>query len=260
MKEADYKPPIVLVLGGHDPSGAGIQADIETCNAMKCYPVSIVTCTTNQNFKSIINVSSCLTSEVLSTIDTVLEEFTPKACKLGMIGSLELVIGLGEMIQKKLKKTPIVVDPVLASGSGKSVANQEIIDAYLKYVVPQATIVTPNLDELCKLGGSPDSLESISHILSSGCQALLATDINPTEPTITNYLYRAEKKSLCYEMVRYRGTYHGTGCTLASGIAAQLALGENLETAIEKAQQFVHLAVERAMDFGLSQKIPNRLN
>jgi hydroxymethylpyrimidine/phosphomethylpyrimidine kinase len=260
MKQSDHKPPIVLVIGGHDPSGAGIQADIETCNAMKCYPVSIITCTTNQNLKNVINVSSCVTSEVLSTIDTVLEEFTPNACKLGMIGSLELLISLGAMIQKKLKRIPIVVDPVLASGSGDNLANQEIIDAYLKYIIPQATIVTPNLDELCKLGGSQDPQQSILSILVSGCQALLAKDTNPRAPEITNYLHRTKRESLFYEMRRYAGTYHGTGCTLASGIASQLALGENLETAVEKSQKFTHLAVERAIDFGLSQNIPNRLN
>ena len=260
MTQSSYKPPIVLVIGGHDPSGAGIQADIETCSAMKCYPVSIVTCTTNQNLKNLVRVSNCLTSEVLATIDTTLEEFSPSACKLGMIGSSDLVIGLGNLIQKKLKKIPIVVDPILAAGSGTNIADQELIDAYLKYIFPQATIATPNFDELCKLGGSSDSKKSISSILESGCQALLATDIKPQQPKITNYLYRSEKKSLCYEMARYQGLYHGTGCTLSSGIAAQLALGEDIQTAIEKAQEFTHLAVKRAIDFGFSQKIPNRLN
>ena len=250
--------PLVLAIGGHDPSGAGIHADIETCAALGCMAVSIVTALTTQNTASVFKVTPVDPEEIRDQILTILQEFEIAACKIGLVPTAAISQMLAELLTHELDGRPIVVDPVMRAGSGDSLALDDMRDPLMAELIPHAELLTPNASEVEVLTNCSDLENGISKIHQSGCQAVLVTDAGNDRDLIVNRLYLRDTAPEDFEMKRFGGSYHGTGCTLASASACKLAQGLPLRACVAQAQEFVHGAVVNAHQFGASQAIPNR--
>jgi hydroxymethylpyrimidine/phosphomethylpyrimidine kinase len=248
------QPAIVLCVGGHDPSAAGIQADIETCLALDCLALTVVTAWTTQNTRGVSKVEPAHATDMRAQIDALRADFDIAAIKLGLIPTAALAACLGEVLRGPLAGRPLVVDPVLRAGSGGELTTGDLAVALVEHILPMASVVTPNRQEAETLGGA----EPTQRLFATGCGAVLVTNLTDDSETLTNRLFLAADRAEDFSMPRYAGVYHGTGCTLASGIACGLAQGQDLRAAVIAAQKFVHRSVACAFRTGSQQLIPNR--
>ena len=251
-------PAVVLCIGGHDPSTAGIQADIETCAAFGCLALTVVTAWTTQNTRSVRKVVPAAAEDLIEQVGLLHEEFPIHACKLGLLPTIAQCHALAALFDGALAGIPLVIDPLLSAGSGGLLVLEQIDQAFLTTLLPHATLVTPNRLEALHFGASADREVAAARLLESGCRAVLLTDANADGGDIVNHLYTQEGGRESFTMARYAGEYHGTGCTLASGIACGLAHGLALREAVIDAQRFVHAAVAHAWRPGSQQHIPRR--
>ena len=258
MVHKESKLGNILIVSAHDPSGAGLQADIETCQALRCFPATIMTGLTSQNTKKLRSIQNVSAHDFRKQIETLLEEFSPQVCKVGLINSSNLMATFEDIVREKLPNIPLVIDPVLGSGSGTNLFSEKIIEGYLQHLTPLAELMTPNLGELRLLSASKDIVPGVDFLLGKGCKNVLVTDIHPEKEIIINSLFSEIRDQETFKMERYPGEYHGTGCTLSSAVACRLATGMDIRNAVRSAQKFTHSAVQYAHDFGWHQRIPNR--
>lgn len=254
----DQRTPCVLVIGGHDPAGAGIQADIETCAALDCLALTVVTALTTQNTAGVHGYRTTDPRELQRQVELLASEFPLDACKIGMVPDRHMAAALVELCDGTLRGLPLVVDPLLRAGSGAPLADDDMRAGWLD-LIARASVTTPNRAEACALSGGTTVTAAAQALLAQGAAAVLVTDAASTTDSIVNLLFAAHGGApIHYAMARFPGEYHGTGCTLASAIACGLARRLTLGTAIEQAQAFVHRAVARAHQVGARQAIPNR--
>jgi hydroxymethylpyrimidine/phosphomethylpyrimidine kinase len=143
--------PVVLCLSGHDPTGgAGIQADIETVSRFGCYPCSVVTALTVQDTHNVRKILPQRSGELLEQARTVLLDLPVDAVKIGLLGSVDIVYAVDELL-KIAGGIPVVLDPILAAGGGTNLANEALIEALIETLIPRATVLTPNSPEARKL-------------------------------------------------------------------------------------------------------------
>jgi hydroxymethylpyrimidine/phosphomethylpyrimidine kinase len=251
-------PAVVLCIGGHDPSTAGIQADIETCAAFDCLALTVVSAWTTQNTASLQRVVPAAADDLVAQIELLLEEFPIHACKLGLIPTVAHCERLAELLSGPLAQCPVVIDPLLRAGSGGALVQEAVESAFLALLLPHGTVVTPNRTEALHFGAAEDTQTAVARLLASGCRAVLLTDALHDGGDIVNQLHLRDGNAESFAMARYPGDYHGTGCTLATAIACGLARGRTLRDAVVDAQNFVHTAVARAWRPGSRQHIPRR--
>ena len=255
------KKPIVLSISGHDPSGgAGIQADIETIGALGCQPCTIISCLTVQDSRSVSRLIPLNAADISEQAMTLLNDMPPNVVKIGLCGSVSVVEAIAAIL-KKLPQTPVVFDPVLAAGDGNPLANNALVAAINKHLIPLTTVLTPNTLEAAKLSGhSPDQpIELITAKLQSlGASYTLITGGHQHGRFISNRLFHQQQLISQLKWPRQNGEFHGTGCTLASAIAAYIALGHSIADAVEDAQGFTHNAVKQAHQPGKGQAFLNR--
>jgi len=182
----------------------------------------------------------------------------PAVIKVGMVASQENLQVIVELSTQN-KHLPLVVDPVLAATVGSSLSDESMAHGLLKELIPMATVITPNTEELAKLTGKSDQQEAVAMLLATGCKAVLVTGTHADTPDVTNTLYRPNQPPLAREWPRLPYSYHGSGCTLASAIAAGLARGNGLEQAVITAQTYTWNSLERASRPGKGQWLPRRL-
>ena len=257
MINSNTEKPVVLVLAGHDPSGgAGIQADIETIANAGCHAATIITSLTAQNTKQVSEIIPQNPAAFQKQIQLVLDDMQIASCKIGMIGEIELV----DIIAKELSdlNIPVVLDPVMSSTSGKTFADEKMCQKILSSLLPLTTLATPNANELRKLTGSTGLNESVDRLLTSGANSVLVTGADEATENVINTFFMSGNKPIEYQWQRLEGSYHGSGCTLSSRIAALLALGEDLKTAIEKAQAYTWNTLSHGLTLGQGQAQPDR--
>ena len=259
-------PPIVLVFAASDPSGgAGLQADIMTLSSMGCHPLSVVTAVTIQDTTGVDDVSPIDAEWVADQARCVLEDMPVAAFKLGVLGSVETIAAIAEVVSD-YPEVPLVLDPVLASGRGDELASDDMVTAIRELLVPQTTIITPNSLELRRLGiddgnedDDPDFAECASRIIKSGCEYVLVTGTHENTPQVVNTLYGEDGVIRTDSWQRLPGSYHGSGCTLASAIAATIANGLAIGDAVKDAQEYTWQTLKAAFRPGMGQHIPDRL-
>ncbi len=249
--------PVVLILAGHDPSGgAGIQADIETQASLGCIATSVITSLTAQNTQQFSYHLPQSRKDFVAQTRLILDDINIDACKIGAIGSLELVRALHDELADT--KFPIVLDPVLQSTTSHDFAHEEMAVLICDLLLPLTTVITPNRNEALQLTGTlrPDAAAEI--FISMGCKNILITDAESSDTQVINHLYTENGLQQKYSWERLHGSFHGSGCTLASAIAAKLALGVALMPAIEQAQDFTWNSLKHGLKIGQGQQHPNR--
>ena len=259
-------PPIVLTFAATDPSGgAGLQADIMTIASMGCHPLSVVTAITVQDSGGVDDVLPMDAEWVSDQARAVLEDMPVAAFKIGLLGSVENIAAIAEVISD-YPGIPLVFDPILASGRGDELASEDMLGAMRELLLPQTTILTPNSMEARRLvqdeendEDNPSLPECAKRILQLGCEYVLVTGTHEHTPKVINALYGARGLLRSDNWPRLPGIYHGSGCTLASAIAALLASGLPMEEAVKEAQEYTWQALQLGFRPGMGQHIPDRL-
>lgn len=255
-------PPIVLTFAATDPTGgAGLQADILTLASLGCHPLSVATAITAQDTHGVREMHPLDTLRVLEQARPLLEELPVAAFKLGVLGSAENTVAIAQLVSA-YRRVPLVLDPVLASGRGDRLATAGTLEALVKQLLPLATVVTPNSVEARKLAGVPadGSLdECAERLIARGAAHVLITGTHEQGVEVTNTLYSASGARSSRRWKRLDGSYHGSGCTLASAIAAHLARGLPVPDAVQAAQEFTWRALEAGFRPAAGQFLPERL-
>jgi hydroxymethylpyrimidine/phosphomethylpyrimidine kinase len=244
-------PPLVLTFAASDPTGgAGLQADVLTLAALGCHPLSVVTALTVQDTHGVASLDAVDARLVERQAATLLAELNVAAFKLGVLGSADNASAIGNILARH-SRVPVVLDPVLASGRGDPLASDAALAALLESIVPHATLVTPNTTEAQRLGGERALLER-------GCRYVLVTGTHADTSDVVNTLYDARGKVREDRWPRLPGSYHGSGCTLASAVAAKLALGREMSDAVREAQEFTWQSLAAGFRPAGGQFIPRR--
>ena len=256
--------PAVLTFAATDPtSGAGLQADLLALASMGCYPLSVVTALTVQDTSGVESFLAIDPDWVADQARCILEDIPVAAFKMGMLGSTEIVTLVAEVVSD-YPDVPLVLDPVLSSGRGDEFAGEDMVSAIRELLVPQSTVVTPNIPELRRLAGEDDnddvSLADCAQILlDSGCEYVLVTGTHDSTADVVNTLYHRGGVLRADTWQRLPGSYHGSGCTLASALAANLARGLDIGDAVYEAQDYTWQALAHAFRPGMGQYLPDRL-
>jgi len=256
-------PPIVLSFAATDPTGgAGIQADLLTLSSMGCHALTVVTAITVQDTAGVEDVLPIDADWVSDQARVLLEDMPVAAFKIGLVGSVENCAAIAEVVSD-YPDVPLILDPVLASGRGDEMATEDMIDAMREMLIPQTTIITPNSLEARRLaddGGDEErSLEDCAkRILEMGCEYVLITGTHENTPQVINTLYGQQGVIRSDSWERLPGSYHGSGCTLASAIAATLANGLDIPEAVREAQEYTWQTLNAGFRPGMGQHIPDR--
>ena len=262
-QDSDY-PPIVLTFAASDPSGgAGVQADILTLASMGCHPLSVITAITVQDTLGVEAVQAIDADWVADQARCLLEDMPVDAFKIGALGSVENIAAIAEILSD-YPDVPLILDPVLASGRGDELANDEMVHALRELLLPQTTILTPNSMEARRLADIEDEEEPslavcAARLIESGCEFVLITGTHEPTTQVINTLYGKTGVVRSDSWQRLPGKYHGSGCTLASAIAAMLANGLELPEAVREAQDYTWHALQKAYRPGMGQHLPDRL-
>jgi hydroxymethylpyrimidine/phosphomethylpyrimidine kinase len=259
-------PPIVLVFAATDPSGgAGLQADIMTLASMGCHPLSVVTAVTIQDTMGVDDISPIEAEWVADQARCVLEDMPVAAFKIGLLGSVEQVAAIAEVVSD-YPEVPLILDPVLASGRGDELVTEEMVVALRELLIPQTTILTPNSLEVRRLaaeegeeGDGPDLAECARRIIATGCEYVLVTGTHENTVEVINTLYSQNGVVRSDPWQRLPGTYHGSGCTLASAVAATIANGLEVSDSVKDAQEYTWQTLKAGFRPGMGQHIPDRL-
>jgi len=258
-------PPLVLVFAASDPSsGAGIQADLLTLASLGCHPLTAITALTVQDSVGVRSLQPVAAELVEQQARTILEDMPVAAFKVGVLGSVENVLAVAEIVSD-YPEIPLVLDPVLVSGRGDELSGEEVISAIREMLLPQTTIITPNTPEARRLAesdddeGEPTVDTCAERLLEMGAQYVLITGTHENTPDVVNTLFGAEGLQRRDRWERLPGSYHGSGCTLASAIAGCIAGGAGIEDAVRDAQDYTWQTLKHGFQAGMGQLIPDRL-
>jgi len=267
-------PPIVMCFSASDPTGgAGMQADIMTLASMGCHPLSVITALTVQDTAGVEDILPIDADWVSDQARALLEDVSVTAFKLGMLGSIENIMAIAEILAD-YPDIPLVFDPVLASGRGDQFADEDMVDAMIELLLPQTTIITPNSLEARRLTlaeGSEDGeegeeesqdsttlVECARRLIVAGSEFVLVTGTHENTEQVVNTLYGSHGMVRSDKWERLPGSYHGSGCTLASAIAANLANGLDIAEAVKDAQEYTWQALAAGFRPGMGQHLPDR--
>jgi hydroxymethylpyrimidine/phosphomethylpyrimidine kinase len=248
---------IALTIAGSDSGGgAGIQADLKTFQQFGVYGASVIVALTAQNTRGVRAVEAVPEAMVAAQLTAIAEDLPPAALKTGMLAEAPLV----RLVAKAIRENgwqPLVVDPVMVSSSGHRLLTTEAEDVIRESLLPLAALVTPNLDEAAVLTGRAvhdvATMERAGEILLSfGAAAALVKGghLSSEAETLTDVLVTAAGVRHFVHRRLVTTSTHGTGCTLSAAVAAGLALGRPLETAVADALDFVHRAIAGAPGLG----------
>jgi hydroxymethylpyrimidine/phosphomethylpyrimidine kinase len=258
------RPTAVSIAGSDSGGGAGIQADLLTFSAHGVWGATIIVAGTAQNSLGIVAVEPFTPRFVGRQIDAVFSDFHPVAVKVGMLYGAAHVRAVAAGLRRHRARN-VVLDPVLASSGGFSLLTAEGLRAVRRDLLPLCAIVTPNRGEAARLAGmrsartDDDVALAARKIEALGAAAVLVTGGDSAGASVRDLLWLGEKLRV-FESPRIatRAT-HGTGCTLSSAIAANLALGFGLEDAVARAIRYVRAALERGIRAGGGAGTPGRL-
>jgi len=258
------RPTAVSIAGSDSGGGAGIQADLLTFAAHGVWGATVVVAGTAQNTRGVVSVEPFSPGFVGRQIDAVFPDFAPAAVKIGMLYGAPHVRAVASGLRRHRAKN-VVLDPVLASTGGFSLLTEEGVRALRRDLLPLCDLVTPNREEAARLAGmssartEDDLALAARKIADLGARAVLVTGGGVAGGRIRDLLWHSDSLRVFERRRIETGATHGTGCTLSSAIAANLALGFGLEGAVSRAIRYVRAALTRGIYPGSGAGTPGRL-
>jgi len=250
---------VLLCVGGHDPSGgAGIQADAEAARATGVHVCSVLSCLTSQNTCGISKLYPQRAEQIEDQCRRIFADSRVGALKAGLLGSSPVVRILCDLA-KEHPRLPLILDPVLASSSGQQLTDAALLNQVRNNLLERCTLVTPNLPEARTLSSFKEPDDCAQRLLQSGCLWVLVTGTHEPGNEVINRLYGRDGTRREWSWPRLDGDYHGSGCTLASAIAARIVLGMDIPSAVAEAQSYTWQSLSRSFRTGRCQLTPNRL-
>ena len=249
--------PVALTIAGSDSSGgAGIQADLKTFAAFGIYGASVITALTAQNTQGVSGIHQVPADFVTAQLDAVFGDLDVGAVKIGMVAQLAIIDAIAAGLARWSPKQ-VVLDPVMVATSGDRLLAADAVAALRTKLIPRAVLITPNLPEAAALLDEPVALGAAAiksqgrRLLALGCDAVLIKGGHGQGAESIDYLVTGDSTlALSAPRIATRNT-HGTGCSLSSAIAAGLAKGEDLETAVRQAKAWVSAAIAAADRFSV---------
>jgi hydroxymethylpyrimidine/phosphomethylpyrimidine kinase len=249
------KGRVLIIAGSDSGGGAGIQADIKAATMLEAFAATAVTALTAQNTLGVFGVVPIAPDFIRQQIEVVLDDIGADAIKTGMLHDAAVIATVADVLLAQADDMPLVVDPVMVAKGGAPLIEPGAIEALKRLLVARATVVTPNLPEAEILAGhSIGDLAAMrrtaDELLSLGCRAVLLKGGHLAGDTVHDVLATASGQHV-WDSPRIDTPHtHGTGCTLASAIAAGLAQGMVIEAAIERAREYVRQAIVSAPGIG----------
>lgn len=252
-------PPVVLCFSGADPTGgAGIQADIETLSSHGCVAASIITAATVQDTVDVMSFSPMPSEIIIEQARAILEDMPISAIKIGMVGSAEIAMAIHSILAD-YSDIPVIYDPVFSTETNASLSTEDLIDAVRTLLLPITKILTPNIHEVHALSpGSDTPSAAAMGLLETEVEYILLTGTHGNTPDVVHTLFSNNRELETFRNQRLPHKYHGSGCTLASSIAAQIALGQEVLGAVRKGLEYTHKTLVHANRIGMGQYHPNR--
>jgi len=253
-------PPVALTIAGSDSGGgAGIEMDLKVFSALGVFGACAITALTAQNTVGVLGAWEAPSDFVGAQIRAVLDDLPVASAKTGMLASEQTVLTVAQIARERQLR-PLVVDPVLLAKDGSCLLSQAGLAALREELLPQATLVTPNLPEAEALAGFPvDSPEAAGRaaaaVQARGCQWVLIKGGHGGEETVTDLLFGPGHRSVLTSPRHPGGPYHGTGCALSAAIAALLARGQPVPEAIRAGRAFVQHLLRSAISLGKGSRV-----
>ncbi|WP_151638871.1 bifunctional hydroxymethylpyrimidine kinase/phosphomethylpyrimidine kinase [Noviherbaspirillum aerium] len=252
--------PSVLVFAGSDPSGgAGIQADVQAVAALGAHPLSSITALTVQDNDRVYKVHPVPADLVLQQARTLIDKMDIAAVKIGIVGNRANAEAIAEaigLLKQRRPNLPVVLDPVLGSGHGDMLSEDDPRHSIMR-LLPLASLVTPNLPEASALCGGEQRPDAQAELLLEHCRNVLIKGGHGDGPDVVNrWFSRSDRRTWTWP--RLEGGFHGSGCTLASAIAALLARGRPMRDAVDQGQWYCQHALTAAYAVADGQRMPDR--
>ena len=250
MHEKKHYHRVLTIAGSDSGGGAGIQADLKTISANRCYGMSVITALTAQNTLGVTAIHAVPVDFVAAQMDAVLSDIGADAVKIGMLFSPELIRTVADGLRRHGAKN-IVLDPVMVAQSGDKLLQDEAVAAIKEHLIPLADLITPNLPEASvlldrEITSEADLSAAATDLAAMGAGNVLIKGGHLESENSDDCLYLGDEQrlvTLAGERVLTRNN-HGTGCTLSSAIAAYLARGEDMETAVRLGKDYITGAIQ----------------
>lgn len=244
----------VLTIAGSDCSGgAGIQADIKTITAHKMYAMSAITALTAQNTTGVFGIMEATPDFVAQQLDCIFTDIRPDAVKIGMVSSSAIICAIADKLIE-YKAENVVLDPVMVSTSGSRLLSDDAMNALVIRLLPLARVITPNIPEAQALCGfeilSEDDMVSASKKIAEIIDGAVLIKGGHLEGTANDLLYHKGSTLWLRSPKIDNPNTHGTGCTLSSAIACNLADGHSLEKSVANAKEYISGALRAGLDLG----------
>ena len=256
---------VALSIAGSDSgAGAGIQADLKTFSALGVYGCTAITAITAQNTKKVTDILEVSPSVIERQIQSVMTDMPPAAIKVGMVYSKQTI----DVVYRSLKKSrvPVVLDPILAAGTGAKLLQDDAYDSFVSKLIPTCSLITPNRMEAEKLAGTKirtesDGIEAAKRIRKLGAENVIVKGGHFGKSHVTDLLLDSNGRltKIANPRVNIKES-HGSGCNFSSAATAYLARGMTLEEACRMANEYVHIAIKNAVTIGKGLPVTNPLS
>ena len=246
----------VLSIGGSDPSsGAGIQSDVKTFENHDVYGFTVITAITSQNTKKISKIAPISAKDIRTQLESVLSDFQIDAIKIGMVYDSSIIKIVNTMI--KNQKCPIVVDPIIESTTKKILLKKSAIDSYKKYIIPLATIITPNKKEAKILSGTSKAEDAAKELQKLGAKNVIITGFRESEKEIEDFVMEVDNNYIL-KGKKIKIINHGSGCNYSASITASLARKKSIYEATVTAKEYVYQSIKKSKNLGKGIKITHK--
>ena len=246
----------VLSIGGSDPSsGAGIQSDVKTFENHDVYGFTAITAITSQNTKKISKIAPISAKDIRTQLESVLSDFQIDAIKIGMVYDSSIIKIVNTMI--KNQKCPIVVDPIIESTTKKILLKKSAIDSYKKYIIPLATIITPNKKEAKILSGCSKAEDAAKELQKLGAKNVIITGFRESEKEIEDLVMEVDNNYIL-KGKKIKIINHGSGCNYSASITASLARKKSIYEATVTAKEYVYQSIKKSKNLGKGIKITHK--
>jgi len=252
--------PVVLCISGLDPTGgAGLMADIEAIGANGAHAAPIASMLTVQDTHGVQRVTPVDADLMLEQALAILDDLPVRAIKIGLLGTSKLIISAAAIL-RSCPDVPVVLDPVQVSGGGQNMVANDYASMLCDHLLPLCDVITPNQSEALQLTNTHDLSQAVDILLKQCRQAVLVTGADMAKDAeVTNTLYMQNGFQQHYQWQRLPATYHGSGCTLASALAAQLAHDVAIPDAVAQAQSYTWQALNAGAQYSDGQAMADRL-